>query len=211
MLRVVIREILRMFRLYYQKAQWRKKNRHNHTNIISITNLKKITVGKGTYGNLYVKTFGNPEEQLDIGNYCSIANDVKFILGGEHDYSCISTFPFDAYYGKNERKAISKGKIVIEDDVWIGTSAIILSGVTIGRGAIVGAGSLVTNDIPEYSIVGGVPAKVIKYRFEADIINMLKKIEYKNISDETIRDNMDLLQNDATMDNIAKLLEKINM
>lgn len=84
-------------------------------------------------------------------------------MSGEHNYSCFSTYPFHRYVIDGSFESISKGPIILEDDVWIGENCIILSGVKIGQGAVIAAGAIVTNDIPPYAIAGGVPAKVIKY------------------------------------------------
>ena len=147
------------------KLIWRKKNKNNFTNIRNIFPLDHVNVGKGTYGGIKVIDYGS-ESRLKIGNYCSIADEVTFILSGEHPSNRISTFPFQVYYfNEDEKIADSNGDIVIEDDVWIGYKATILSGVTIGQGAIIASGAVVTKDVEAYSIVGGVPAKCLKYRF----------------------------------------------
>lgn len=100
---------------------------------------------------------------------------------------------------KEEKEAWSKGPIVIGNDVWIGMDSMILSGVTIGQGAVIAAGSVVTKDVPPYAIVGGNPAKVIKYRFEPQIIDRLLKIEFSNINDRFVQEN------------IAQLYESLNI
>jgi serine acetyltransferase len=94
-----------------------------------------------------------------------------------------------------ELEAVSKGDIVVGDDVWIGYGATILSGVHIGQGAVVAAGALVAKDVPPYAIVGGVPAKVIKYRFEPALIERLLEIDYSQLDDATIREHADDLYN----------------
>ena len=86
----------------------------------------------------------------------------------------------------NTGSALCKGPIIIEDDVWIGESAIIMSGVHIGRGAIIGAGAVVTKNIPPYAVAVGVPATVIKYRFGRDVIDKLVNVDFKKISKEEI-------------------------
>lgn len=96
-----------------------------------------------------------------IGNYCSVANNVS-IGPGEHNLSKIST---NSLFYSNEYDELTKLNCNIQNDVWIGVDSIILRGVTIGNGAIIGANSVVTKDIPEYAIAVGNPAKVINYRF----------------------------------------------
>ena len=135
----------------------------------------------------------NREARLTIGNFCSIAPAVAFILSSEHAAGYVSTFPFLVKYGFADCEALSKGDICVEDDVWIGYGATILSGVRIGQGAIVAAGAVVTKDVPPYAVVAGVPAKIIKYRFPAEIIEELLKVDYSRLSDEMIRRHMDEL------------------
>ena len=85
----------------------------------------------------------------------------------------------------------SKGAIIVDDDVWIGYGATIMSGVHIGQGAVVAAGAVVTKDVPPYAIVGGVPAKVIKYRIEPEMIEELLKIDYGKLTKEDIAKHID--------------------
>ena len=85
------------------------------------------------------------------------------------------------------------GGIVVEDDVWIGFGATILSGVHIGQGAVVAAGALVTKDVPPYAIVGGVPAKLIKYRFEQELVRELVDIDYSRLDKQDVREHLDEL------------------
>ncbi len=127
-------------------------------------------IGKYTYIN-----FNSLIQHSTVGNYCSIAHGVKIGLG-THPLHLFSTSPIfykmenplkielvDTDYEFDEYK-----KTIIGHDVWIGTNAIIMDGVEIGNGAVVAAGAVVTKDVPAYAIVGGVPAKILKYRFEAD-------------------------------------------
>lgn len=152
----------------FQK-KYRKQNVHNRTKIMNFCDLNKISVGEKTYGEINLTDWSPLNTKLIIGSYCSIAPDVQFLLGGEHQINSISTYPFKVYEFGYQREAGSKGDIVVKDDVWIGTKAIICSGVTIGQGAIIAAGSVVTKDVEPYAIVGGNPAKKIRYRFDESL------------------------------------------
>ncbi|REE81999.1 acetyltransferase-like isoleucine patch superfamily enzyme [Lutibacter oceani] len=159
-------------------------------------NFKKYSVGAGTYGTPKILEW-KEGTTLKIGNYCSIAPNVSILLGGEHQSEWISSYPFktissfDISINYNEHK--SKGDVIIKNDVWIGYSSIILSGVTIGNGAIIGAGSVVTKDVPDYAIVGGNPAKLIRFRFNEEIIKTLLEIEWWKWETKRINDNIDIL------------------
>lgn len=123
----------------------------------------------------------------DIGKFCSIASGVKIGLGN-HPINFISTSPLfyapsnPLHYTITDKLKFKENEPVhIGHDVWIGTNAVILDGVTIGNGAIIGANSIVTKDVPPYTIVGGVPAKEIKKRFSDEIINRLNSSEWWNM------------------------------
>ena len=105
--------------------------------------------------------YSSKDAGLSIGSFCSFAEGVTFMLGGGHRYDTPLTFPFAVIF-ENVEESISKGRIVVEDDVWIGANAIIMSGVTLSKGTIVATGSVVTKNTEPYSIVGGVPAKLIR-------------------------------------------------
>lgn len=128
-----------------------------------------------------------------IGNYCSLANDV--IIGGEeHPMNWLSTSPvFQNVKHSGPRKRFAKHTLpnskctFIGSDVWVGNRAIIKQGVKIGHGAIIGAGAVVTKNVPPYAIVGGVPANIIKFRFDQDTIDFLLISEWWNWSDEKIQ------------------------
>ena len=172
-------------------------------------NVELVSVGNKSYGVLNVINHSD-NYRLIIGNYCSIAPDVTFIVCGEHAINHISTFPFKAHCFEERFEAVSKGDIVIEDDVWIGTKAIIMSGVTIRQGAIVAAGAIVTHDVPPYGIVAGVPAVLINKRFSDDLIQLLMKIDYAKLNQNLIERYIDLLYTDIVVnDSTDKIKEFI--
>ena len=182
------------------------KNLHNYTEPVNIFPIDKVEVGNYSYGPLKVYSYvKNDSEKLIIGSFCSIANGVKFLLGGNHDLQNYSTYPFNAVFLQKE-EAVSKGTIIIDDEVWIGTDAIILSGVHLPQGCVVAAGSVVAKSFKPYSIVGGNPAKLIRYRFDEQTIEELLKIKPGNFDKKFIIDNMDLFYNK----NLIFFIEKSN-
>lgn len=195
-----MRKIKTLFLLLWRKIIyiklwlcWKKKNKHNHTTIDRLCNIDNIVVGNETYGKLSVYN-DICDRKLIIGNFCSIADNVVFLVGIDHAINRISSFPYRSWNQNSSYcDAISKGNIIISDDVWIGYGATILSGVHVGQGAVVAAGAVVTKDVPPYAIVGGVPAKVIKYRFTDEIIEALMKVDYSKITDKMIKDHIDEL------------------
>lgn len=196
-----------IFKKHILQKKFKKINSHNQTWMKNIFDINKVIVGKGTYGPLEVRCYGNDKEKLIIGNYCSIAHGTKFILGGEHNYKVFSTYPFKKKFNISGNESITKGEIILEDDVWIGENSLILSGVKIGQGAVIGAGSIVSKNIPPYAIYAG--NKVIKYRFSDEIINKLLQIDFDKLDENKIRDNIDLLYteiNEKNVDQIIKLL-----
>lgn len=156
-----------------------------------------------TYGKINISSFGNAEERLKIGNLVSIGGNVLFLLGGNHRYDCLTTFPIKVKILGERSEATTKGPILIEDDVWIGNNSIILSGITIGKGAIIAAGSVVTKNVSPYSIVGGNPARFIKYRFSEEVIKKLLKIDLSKIDREFIGENRELLYERISEENIS--------
>ncbi len=181
-----IQRIVRRVLFPVRKIEWRLQNRKNATSMQNPFDMGKVIVGRYSYGKLNVSFFGAPNEALSIGDFCSIADGVKFICGGEHRMDTIMTFPFEhRVFGRVE--AICKGPIVVEDDVWIGTNAVILSGVTLGRGSVVAAGAVVGKDVPPYAIVGGIPAKIVKYRFSEDTIQELMRVDFSCVDDDFVR------------------------
>jgi len=176
---------------------------------IGFINLDKVKIWKSTYWTLEIHSFWDEWEWLEIGNYCSIADGVKFILWWNHNYNNLTTFPIWIHYWVEWAKKIedfSNWKIIIWDDVWIWTDAKIMSWVHIWQWAIIAAWAIVTSNIPPYAIVWWVPAKVIKYRFWSGEIEILKKINYDNISPDVFIKNYDIVtKNPLDFDKIRKI------
>lgn len=160
----------------YKASLFRINNRHNYCILGHSCDIKKIIVGKKSYGVINLEEGSKQEFYLKIGNYSSIGKNVYFLLSVEHHINTISTYPFDFFIFNKGRDAIGKGNINISDDVWIGDNVIICSGVDVGQGAVIAAGAVVTKNVPPYAIVGGIPATIIKYRFDKNMIEKLMNI-----------------------------------
>lgn len=166
----------------------------------------KINVGTNTTINGPGSEFYSIEYPIKIGNFCSIARGTA-IQEHNHNSECITTYfikyhIFEDEYGVD---VVSKGAIVIENDVWIGAQTTILTGVTIGNGAIIAANSVVTKDVPPYAIVGGTPAKVLKYRFSKEIINRLLEIKWWDWEIEKIKKNKHLFYGNITLEKLMEI------
>lgn len=201
----VVKAIFNRFAFKCFCIRWRKLNSHNNTKPANIFNFHQVQCGKYTYGPIEILSF-NSDYSLSIGDFCSIGPNVKFLLASDHYVNHISTFPFKVKCIHTEHnEAISKGDINVNNDVWIGCNSIILSGVHIGQGAVIAAGSVVTKDVPPYAIVGGVPAQVIKYRFSKDVINFLLNLDYSLLTEELVKNNIDKLYLDIDNLSLAKI------
>ncbi len=151
-------------------------------------------------------------DKLRIGSFCSIACGAKFLFtSANHALGSLSTYPFPIFFEewgldvKNIRQAWdNRGDIVIGNDVWIGYEAVILSGVTIGDGAVIGARAVVTKDVPPYTIVGGVPAKPIRRRFDDETAEKLRRISWWDWDEERIKRSIADIQSG----NLEALLEE---
>lgn len=192
-----INELKRKLKLYKLNKSLRKKTNNQNISLEREAFLDLIDVGKNTYGSINALMY-NRDSKLRIGSFCSIGPKVSFIVSADHYTSHVSTFPFKVKVLGDTLEGISKGDIIVDDDVWIGYGATIMSGVHIGQGAIVAAGALITKDVSPYAIVGGVPAKVIKYRFEPELIKELLKVDYSRLTNEMIEEHIDDLYTELT-------------
>ena len=194
--------------------KWRLLNAHNSTRLDLIPEtcdfFSQVSVGKYTYGPVWAAWSGNPEEKLSIGSYCSIGSGVKFILGSEHPYKALTTFPFKVKVFDQPWEATTKGPIKVKDDVWIGEDALVLSGVTIGQGAVVAARSVVVKDVPSYAIVGGNPARVIRHRFASEVIEKLERVNLDDL-DQIGADSLNFLYQELNSDNVDEIIERLGI
>lgn len=187
--------------LLYDRLKFRHSNCHNSLRMDNRFPIDCLISGKYSYGNIRIYT-NTSIHKLYIGSFVSIGPNVSFFLDDEHHINTFSTFPFrEKVLGQNVKEAFGKGDIIVEDDVWIGCGATIMSGVRISQGSVVAAGAVVTKDIPPYSVVGGVPARVIKYRFKQEIIEELMKVDYNKLSKELIKEHIGDLYEDITNSN----------
>ena len=154
-------------------------------------------------------------DKLIIGKFCQIGNNVEFIMNGaNHQMNTVSTFPFYVMDGWNKivkapelSELPYKGDTIVGNDVWIGQNVTILPGVHIGDGAIIGANSVVSKDIPAYSMSAGNPCVVKKYRFDNEMINLLEKLKWWDKSIEEIKEFIQLLSN-PDIDYVKEELKK---
>lgn len=192
------------------RKKWRRENPHNFTEMGDrLFDRRKVTVGRGTYGPLNVWQFEKNCRRLMIGNYCSIAPQVSFLVDGEHPYTGVTTYPFASRYFQSTGESESKGDIVVEDDVWLGYRVTVLSGAHIGRGAVVAAGAVVTGTLEPYGIYGGVPARLIKKRFEDEVIRELMALDYSRIEPEQFRRTPERFTQPVTPDNAAQIVDAL--
>ena len=145
--------------------------------------------------------------EVKIGSFCSIARNFDLQEFNHQIKRPTTYFIQKNFFGEKVKESNSKGPVTIGNDVWIGTKCTVLSGTTIGDGAVVAANSVVTTDVPPYSIVGGVPAKVIGQRFSEEIINELKRIQWWKWSNEKISRNRDFFTQDISLETIRNIKE----
>lgn len=144
-----------------------------------------ITAGIGTYGHDTIQVRGEMNNII-IGKWCSISQNVVMDGGFNHSLKFASTYPFFNRFGIGEQNIICKGDIVIGNGVLISEDVLIMSGVTIGDGAVIGAKTIVTKDVPPYCVVAGCPAKPIKWVYQAEHIRDLMKIMWWEWSEEKV-------------------------
>jgi virginiamycin A acetyltransferase len=169
----------------------KQSNLSSFVTVGSDSKLTSVTVGRCTYIAGHARL-----TDVDIGSFCSIAPRTINHLGNHPTRNFVSTHP--AFYSPQspsvsftDRELFPPygGKVVIGHDVWIGTDVLLMDGITIGNGAIIAARSVITRDVPAYAIVGGVPAKLIRYRFNEETIAQMEAFQWWNMDMEWIESN----------------------
>jgi virginiamycin A acetyltransferase len=163
-------------------------------------------IGEWSYGKPRVLSWGEGTK-LCVGRFCSMAENVVILLGGEHHVDWVSTYPFNILF--TDATVFSghphtKGDVVIGNDVWIGRDALILSGVTVGDGSVIGARSVVTHDVPPYAIVAGNPARLVRFRFSEHTCEALQQIAWWNWPLSKIKEAWPLLLSQDIEEFIAR-------
>jgi acetyltransferase-like isoleucine patch superfamily enzyme/SAM-dependent methyltransferase len=161
-----------------------------------------VEVGDYSYADGKVNwVLSKPEDKIEVGKFCCIAFNVTIFAGGEPYTQRATAYPFKSLFLQDpsisrNTDAKTKGVTRIGNDVWIGQSAIILSGVTVGNGAVIEAGAVVSRDVPPYAIVAGNPAQIVRHRFASSTIEFLLNLQWWDWPLEKILLNLDLLYQD---------------
>jgi acetyltransferase-like isoleucine patch superfamily enzyme len=168
-----------------------------------------IEIGRFTYGGPKLCTYTD-KDRIVIGSFCSIAEETVILGSSEHKIDWATTYPiriaFNLPGAWNDGIPCSKGVTRVGNDVWMGYRAMIISGVTVGDGAVIGAGAVVSKDVPPYAVVAGNPAKIIKYRFDEKVREMLLAIRWWDWPLEKIVHNVHILcSND--IENLKNLIK----
>jgi acetyltransferase-like isoleucine patch superfamily enzyme len=150
-----------------------------------------IVLGKHSYkGDVLVQTWSQQNVRVFTGAYCSLGTNIRFIIDGNHYMNTMSTFPFHVLYPEIQPNNYGKSVPTVGNDVWIGTDAVIYSGVDIGDGVVIAGQSVVTKTVPPYAVVAGNPARIVKYRFDEHTIRELLEVKWWELPDDFIRNQL---------------------
>ncbi|MDQ0205052.1 hypothetical protein [Pectinatus haikarae] len=190
-----------------------KKPFSNTVRSIKFSENNIVTLGKGSFIESMSYEGRSSASHILVGNYCSIFCNNVFLIGMDHNVHSLSTYPLMQLgtnttddFVKNCKSELYDGnrdQLIIGNDVWIGCGCTIVGGIQIGNGACVTAGSVVTENVPPYAVVGGSPARIIKYRFSRDVINKLQKIKWWYWNKEKIQSIVQKITTKEQVENFA--------
>jgi acetyltransferase-like isoleucine patch superfamily enzyme len=200
--------------LRHRIKNWRNPHNLTRLHLKALAERRGYDIGDFSYGRPKVR-FPESGAKLSIGRYCSVADGVEILLGGDHRTDFVTTYPFGAMTGVWPEAEVrddfhtSKGDVTIGHDVWLGSQCMILSGVTVGDGAVVAARAVVTKDVPPYAIVGGNPAKLIRMRFDPRTAERLLASRWWDLPRDRIAALIPLLQS-GDVEGFLSTLERTN-
>lgn len=194
--------------LLHRLRSGRNPNNETRIHLAKLVRAHGFSIGAYSYGRPKVR-FPDSGRRLTIGRYCSIADKVEILLGGDHRLDWASTYPFAAMRGlwpDADAPAAchaSRGDVAIGHDVWLGSGCTILSGVTVGHGAVVAAHAVVSRDVPPYAVAAGNPARVVRTRFDDATVAALVACAWWDLPHAEVTRLVPLLQSGRIADLVA--------
>lgn len=196
--------IIKSIKRYRESRRMKRLSRRFGPNTRLLCGSETVIVGEHTYGKprILMHHEGNT---LRIGKFCSIASEVTFLMSGLHHHECVSTYPwYNPFKGFHRWdptgidpalwKDHPAGDTVVGNDVWLGHGAFVLPGVHIGDGAVIGAKTVVSKDVPPYAIAVGSPMRIVRLRFSEEQVAALQEIRWWEWPDEKIQRFLPLIQ-----------------
>jgi acetyltransferase-like isoleucine patch superfamily enzyme len=180
---------------------------------MTYTKIDETTIINGNF-----QLISSKESKIVIGKYCAIANNFKInTLNHDYNYPCLQGTFYKNFFKKKHpgelppiTKVRTKGDVIIGNDVWVGEDVWVSSGITIGSGCVIGAKSVITKDLPPYTICCGVPCKPVKKRYSEDVVNFLLELKWWNWSNEKIKNNEKFFYLNLNNYNINEIIKIIN-